>query len=78
MTTYQAQTLLRGLQGRAELGRGPTLSKSPHRVNNGYVTSLAGAGLALEILPFLAEARRRHLERTARKKCGGAETDGYG
>lgn len=53
MTTYQAQVLLRGLRGLDWIGADLVEVAPPF--DNGYITSLAGAGLAFEILCLLAE-----------------------
>lgn len=53
MTTYQAQVLLRGLRGMNWVGADLVEVSPPF--DTGYVTSLAGAGLAFEILCLLAE-----------------------
>lgn len=53
MTTYQAQALLRGLRGLNWVGADLVEVSPPF--DTGYVTALAGAGLAFEILCLLAE-----------------------
>ena len=55
MTTHQAQVLLRGLRGLNYVGADLVEVSPPF--DNGYVTSLAGAALAYEILCLLAESR---------------------
>lgn len=54
MTTHQAQVLLRGLRGLNYVGADLVEVSPPF--DNGYVTSLAGAALAFEILCLLAES----------------------
>jgi len=54
MTTYQAQVLLRGLRGLNYVGSDLVEVSPPF--DTGYITSLAGAGLAYEILCLLAES----------------------
>lgn len=53
MTTHQAQVLLRGMRGLNYVGADLVEVSPP--LDNGNVTSLAGAGLAYEILCLLAE-----------------------
>ena len=53
MTTYQAQVLLRGLRGLNYVGADLVEVSPPF--DTGYLTSLAGAALAYEILCLLAE-----------------------
>lgn len=53
MTTHQAQALLRGLRGLNWIGADLVEVSPPF--DSGYVTCLAGAGLAFEILCLLAE-----------------------
>lgn len=53
LTTYQAQVLLRGLRGLNWVGADLVEVSPPF--DTGYVTSLAGAALAYEILCLLAE-----------------------
>ncbi|MEM9780113.1 MAG: agmatinase [Pseudomonadota bacterium] len=53
LTTHQAQVLLRGLRGLNYVGADLVEVSPPF--DNGYVTSLAGAALAFEILCLLAE-----------------------
>lgn len=53
MTSYQAQCLLRGLRGLNWVGADLVEVSPPF--DTGYVTSLAGAALAFEILCLLAE-----------------------
>ena len=55
MTTHQAQVLLRDLRGLNYVGADLVEVSPPF--DNGYVTSLAGAALAFEILCLLAETR---------------------
>jgi guanidinopropionase len=55
MTTYQAQVLLRGLRGLHYVGADLVEVSPP--LDTGYITSLAGAALAYEILCLLAESR---------------------
>lgn len=60
MTTHQAQVLLQGLRGLDYVGADLVEVSPPF--DNGYVTSLAGAALAYEILCLLAES---HAAKTA-------------
>ena len=55
MTTHQAQVLLRGLRGLNYVGADLVEVSPPF--DTGYITSLAGAALAYEILCLLAESR---------------------
>lgn len=57
MTTYQAQALLRGLRGLTFVGADLVEVSPPF--DTGYITSLAGAALAFEILCLLAESHAR-------------------
>ncbi|MBB97827.1 MAG: agmatinase [Rhodobacteraceae bacterium] len=55
MTTHQAQVLLRGLRGLRYVGADLVEVSPPF--DSGYVTALAGAALAYEIMCLLAESR---------------------